>query len=526
MALTFTPYRFYGLRSSFRTKYRISEGYAEILKLRPSGWLVVQRLPLEDISTKIEDTKPQKLLGRGNIKITTVSGETMLWENLRDTKVVQDALYNWKTLEGTKGSPSPSGENIPDGEIQPTKATPASDSELERIRKEFKFYSPAQKTYRTAPLPKEGEEWKLERALPSGLLLWVEDDSKWWHQTRWWDWTKEDTTDYRLLQYNIERHQHENPRLTSQIRNTYAISWHPTVKRLATTGDGCVAKLWDAETGKLITAKPSYISCPGDNISWSYDGKVFAGERAMFDGWTGEILSRLPGIGHRYSSSDYATLRGFSQDLSSSNPSTSNNFSPWRPNSNQFVVDDLISNYPSGNGRTLTFRNNGTGAIEKIIDCDVESNIIDFAWHPKGRFIAIAFEKNVIRIIDIDEAKILAVLSIQHLIGWNPDGKILVARQDESKDDFVIWDALETEEKPMPEEMKSELWFKRFSKNVSADGLRYIKNGDDYSTNIYSLESDELLFTLPVRVTSAAWCPIDGGLLATCGGSETHIWRI
>ncbi len=99
MALTFTPYRFYGLRSSFRTKYRISEGYAEILKLRPSGWLVVQRLPLEDISTKIEDTKPQKLLGRGSIKITTVSGESMMWENLIDTKVVQDALYHWKTLD-------------------------------------------------------------------------------------------------------------------------------------------------------------------------------------------------------------------------------------------------------------------------------------------------------------------------------------------------------------------------------------------------------------------------------------------
>ena len=85
-------------------------------------------------------------------------------------------------------------------------------------------------------------------------------------------------------------------------------------------------------------------------------------------------------------------------------------------------------------------------------------------------------------------------------------------------------------EAPMPEEMKDELWFKRFFKNISADGLRYVKveHDENYvrSTNIYSVASDELVATLPKPITSAAWSPVDGGLLATCGGSETHVWKI
>src|SRR5262245_18417603 len=129
--------------------------------------------------------------------------------------------------------------------LTPTKVTPASDYELERIGKEFKFYSPAQKTYRTASWPKVGEEWKLERSLPSGLLLWVKDNSKLCTQSRWWHWTKKDTTDYRRLQYDVERHQRQNPYLSLQFRNTHSISWHPTVKLLASTGDGCISKLWN-----------------------------------------------------------------------------------------------------------------------------------------------------------------------------------------------------------------------------------------------------------------------------------------
>lgn len=545
MVLTFTPYRFYGLRKSFRTKYRISEGYAQILKLRPSGWFVVKRLPLDEISTEIiEDTKSQKLLGRGSIKITAVSGETMLWENLKHIKAVQDALYNWKTLEETNSHQSTSGENISDSGIQPTKATPASDSELEIIRKEFEFYSPAQKSYPNAPLPKEGEVWRLERTLPSGLNLLLNTDKSYLKGEI--EFLKEKLLginpyrdfDDRPYVYETGKFLSEDSRRDTQHWETESISWHPTKKWLVTAGTGSLAKIWDVENGNMITKRPfwdtkSYTSSSADGtLCWSYDGAMFVSFNDSYDGNTGERLTRnLTQDSSSYSSEKYYSLRGGeyrADGFRTVSPfSSTNNFSLWRPNSEQFM-----------NGRSeenLILRSRRTGEIEKIIVCGVTSKIKDFAWHPKGRFIAVTFDDDNIRIIDLDDAKIVADLSVQMLVGWSPDGKILVARKEKYKDDFVIWDALETEEKPMSEEIKNELWFKRFFKNISADGLRYIKIEQDEkyvrSTNIYSVESDELVATLPKEVTSAAWCPIDGGLLATCGKGgtqkgETHIWRI
>ena len=90
---------------------------------------------------------------------------------------------------------------------------------------------------------------------------------------------------------------------------------------------------------------------------------------------------------------------------------------------------------------------------------------------------------------------------------------------------FVVWNALETKEQPITDQIRNELWFKRFFNNVSADGLRYVRI-EGGQGKIYSLVSHELLATLPEPVTCAAWSPIDGSRLATCSGSKTHIWSI
>lgn len=413
-----------------------------------------------------------------------------------------------------------------------SKAIPVSNSELERIQREFKFFSPVQKPYKTAPLPKQGEDWRLDRSLPSGLLLQVRDE----YHKRWGKMYPKRSDVFRRLQYgDLEQHKRENPWLAVQIRNTSSISWHPTERLLVTAGDGIIAKLWDTETGKLITQEPLYSTSPGDSISWSYDGEVFAVDKCLFDGGTGEELAFIPGPGSgRYTGYRYSDLRGMRDYYAgASHLSFSYNFSPWRPGTNQYMLLDIEASAtgegavnpwkPDSNqyGKCLVFRNRCTGEIEKAIDSSVSSQIEDFAWHPSGRFIAVAFRDYNARIIDIDDARTIDSLSVQHLVGWSPDGKGLVLRKEKGKADFVIWDALETKEKPMPEEIRNELWFKRFFANISADGLRYIKN-----VNIYSVNSDELIATLPKQVSSAAWSPIDGGLLATCDGSETHIWSL
>lgn len=416
--------------------------------------------------------------------------------------------------------------------LKPTKAIPVSPSELERVQRDFRFNSPAQK-YDTAPSPKVGEVWKLERTLPSGLLLLRGDDPhsfindvKERIRTLLVGEQIEPEFDERPYLYNVERFKSEDPRREIQLRNTHSVAWHPKLNwLLATAGDGNIARVWNVN-GEAITKRPTWSRSPGETLSWSSGGELVLSDEYIIDGGTGEYVCRPKARWTtylRYSDFTYQELRGYHITPSNtSHLSSTNNFSPWRPNSTQLIFGD--------NERNLILRDGRTGEVEMMIDCDVPSDITDFAWHPKGRFIAVTFEEHNIRIIDIDEAKIVADLSVQHLLGWNPDGKILVARKEKGKAEFVIWDALEASEKPMPEEMKTELWFKRFSKNISADGLRYVNyvcdENHNCSTNIYSVASDELVATLPKSVDSAAWSPVDGRLLATCGGSETHIWKI
>ncbi len=297
---------------------------------------------------------------------------------------------------------------------------------------------------------------------------------------------------------------------------------------LVTGGDGNLIKIWDMEDGEMINSFPYVNDFKGVNfISWSYDKKLFitgGGRSVVFDEYGKKMQSEnLSQSSIGYSGFDYTMKRGLEPHSGSGtcHLSSNNNFSPWRPFSKQIIVRK--------NDESLLLSNRITGETEKIIKGNSSSKPVDFAWHPSGEFIAVSFEDDDIQIIRVDNSEVVRRLSVQYIVGWNPQGTIFIGRE-WGEDDFVIWNALEQKEKLMPEEMKDELWFKRFFKNISADGLRYIKieKNEDYSTkgNIYSVESDELLTTLPEKVTSAAWSPIDGGLLATCGGSETHIWRL
>src|SRR4029077_12717871 len=118
-----------------------------------------------------------------------------------------------------------------------SKAIPVSNSALERTQREFRFYSPVSKPYKSAPLQEEGEEWKLPRTLPSGLLVSNRRDTNpnWWKTvfTKNIDTTEEDV---RHLQYDIARHKRESPDLFIQIRHTSSVAWHPTKRLLVTAG--------------------------------------------------------------------------------------------------------------------------------------------------------------------------------------------------------------------------------------------------------------------------------------------------
>ncbi len=439
------------------------------------------------------------------------------------------------------------------------KAISVSDSESERIGRDFKFYSPVIKPVKKGPMPKAGEKWRLDRTLPSGLLVSNRRNPKWWQQI-FRSEAELEREDVRQLQYDIEKHLRENPNIFVQTRGTSSVAWHPTENLLVTAGDGIVAKLWDAETAELITRYPFYSTSPGRSISWSDDGDVFSVDDYLFDGRTGEALKGddygfLLGPGsYAYTPHAYASRRGMNDEGFPTTAST--NFTPFRPNSSQYLLRDSEAGRastsainpwkpgPDQYGRCLVLRNRRTGGVEAIVDCASSPGIEDFAWHPNGQFIAVAFKRDNVKIIDLYNVRTVDSLSVPRLVGWDPTGRILVLGRTNSGNDLVVWDALETKEKPFPEEIRNETWFKRFSSNISADGLRYIKG-----VQIHSTESDEIIARLPIEhVTAAAWSPIDGGLLATSGSgldnsdinttsrfavspegkrqSQTHIWRL
>ncbi len=417
-------------------------------------------------------------------------------------------------------------------DTRPVKAIPVSHSELERVRRHFRFFSPTRRSYEAAAPPEVGEEWRLERTLPSGLYLGLE----WTKLEEAYDFFRyflrlpakrfeREGYDFRKFQYDVERHQREHPLLYADERwETCSVSWHPIRKLLVTAGTGNQAKLWDVTTGDLITENPCWSSySSGRSISWSDDAELFLVDQYSFDGRTGELLRDAPRetSDWSYSSYEYDMLRGPASYRSGgvSHLASTHNFSPFRPNSGHHLVRNSEKN--------LILRNRLTGAVEREIDCDVPSNIKDFAWHPKGQFIAVAFEGHDARLIDADEVRTVDSLSARHLVGWSPDGRTLVLRRGREKgaDDLVAWDAVETEERPLDEGMKNKLWFKRFFDNISADGLRHIRI-EGGEGRVYSVASDELVATLPNPVTAAAWCPTNGGLLATCAGNKTHVWSI
>jgi len=436
--------------------------------------------------------------------------------------------------------------------LKPIKAVPITKAEWERVQNYFKFYSPIQSAVKVASGSRNAgeEEWKLERTLPSGLWLSVDlGEPSIWRENRFWQKPKKDpegSEDLSQFQYDVQTHLRRHPWLKARLQSTYSLAWHPYRMLLVTNGSNGPVKLWDVQSGKLITKLPHRTSSPGLVASWSPDGAVFATEDRMFNGMTGELKRSLPGIGSRYS--------GNYHRMDAHIFSTAYNFGPWRPHSTQFVVDETVhfenrrdngpnqwNPTPDLDGRTLVFQNRDSGVIERVIDCDVPSHIKDFAWHPSGKFVAVAFEEHNAHIIDIDEARTVAGLSVSRLVGWSPDGQTLVLRENAGKD-FVTWKAIEGKEKPISEEIKSELWFKRFFKNISADGLRYVKT-ETNGTSIYSVDSDRLLATLPNSTNAAAWSPIDGRLLATCRGNlsttlidadssglerggHTDIWRL
>ncbi len=424
--------------------------------------------------------------------------------------------------------------------IDPVKVGYPSKSELESVCSYFAFFSPSSGYIEKAPEPVIGECWKLQNTLKSGLYLGIENT---WLEMlyRRFRGKRFNHTGYDWRAYHqgdIEEHKRKKELLIHQYRKTYSLAWYstksyPYEQLLVTAGDGGLVKLWDIKKGILRTDYANFRGDdPGNKISWSSDGSLFiSGENHIFDGKTGDRIDHKP---FRFRRAPHwpDTYRLYSLSEKTSKPngewfrscywSSSCNLSPWRPNTHQLTMV----------GDKLTLYDALSEKIELVISCDVPSKIEDFSWHPGGRFIALAFEEDNVKVIDVENMKyVFGSSSANRISGWSSDGKFLLLSDMVGEDkDFTIWEASKLREtKGLSKALKNEICFKSLFTNISADFKRYLEfKFNDKKVEIFSLETDKLLNTLTFNriVENAAWSPDDARLLAICAGEETYIFKL
>ena len=382
--------------------------------------------------------------------------------------------------------------------------------------------------------PMEGEQWKIDRTFPSGLFLSItrsqgilQDIS--FVATLGKKEPNFESIDHREYQYDMDKLKREKRHIAHFQTNT--VAWHPSKPLLVTAGVSNVVKLWNTTDGRLLT---KHVLCPSpsakiEDIRWAPDGACFVAYEGrqtpiIYDGETGEMVFSL-----KDDQNKYRLVNGHLGFMF---------FDPWRPNSNQ-----LTTIQEKG---ILSLWNRESGKLEQSIDCNVKE-IFHFSWHPSGRFIAVCdLDNSTTSVIDVNNAKIIAVLRDRRLNGWLPDGKGVWMRSGDWSS-HLVWDAQEMVEEPISkavyqggilqhrEGLKTEnawdkeVFLRDIYRNVSADGLRYIEVSHRGEAKIFSTESLRVVSTLPQKIYSAAWSSHDGQLLATCvpfNHGESHIWRL
>lgn len=276
-------------------------------------------------------------------------------------------------------------------------------------------------------------------------------------------------------------------------QNVLSVTFSPNGKTIASGGKDNTVRLWDADSGKLLTTFIGHKG-PVTSVALSPDGKILASGSQdktirLWNVASGETLTvfneHIDGVTDIAFSPDGKTLASGSHD---------NSVRLWNINS----------------GTALMVFTGHLNAVTSV------------AFSPDGKTLASGAYDNTARLWNIANGKFLAVFKghtgFVNSIKFSPDGNTLASGSNDKT--LRLWDISSGDTLAVLEGHNSDINSIAFSpdRKVLASG------SEDNTVRLWSVASGKLLTIIEGAVTSIAFSP-DSKILVTGNNNSVHLWE-
>jgi len=315
-------------------------------------------------------------------------------------------------------------------------------------------------------------------------------------------------------------------------------TYSPDGKNIVTASWDKTTKIWDAETGELLYSLEEHTKNV-NSAAYSPDGKTIVTASLdktakIWDSQTGELLHSLEGhTGGVY-------FAGYSPDGKNIVTASSDKTAKiWDSKTGELLhsliePDYIISAEYSPDGKTIitTSRDktakiwdSETGKLLNSLEGHTE-NVVSAAYSPDGKTIVTASSDKTAKIWDAETGKLLHSLE-GHTRGvksatYSPDGKTIITVYDFGK--AKIWDA---ETGKLLHSWEGYYPYGVYSAAYGPDGRTIVTASDDKTAKIWDTQTGELLYSLKGHTNgiSSTIYSLDGKNIVTTSDNTVKIWN-
>ena len=317
---------------------------------------------------------------------------------------------------------------------------------------------------------------------------------------------------------------------------------------LVATAERHFARLWETETGKLVSS----LSADQSTLMWvdfSPDGKMLAGagydrtakiwsvesgqELATLSGHIGDVMTTrfspdgktlvTAGSEGRVRLWDVATW----QETDVLHPDWSEDDVPEPVLAIAYAPDQKLVASAHGD-KTVRLRDPSTGRMVRLLEGN-DHLVSCIAFSPDGRLLATAGGDKIVKLRDVDGTReAISTTLVGHTdeilsVAFSPDGKRLASSGEDKT--IRLWDVVSGDQQAKLEGHSEAVR----SVAYSADGKRLASGGDDGAVKIWDPETARELATLTGHtgsIQAVAFSP-DGKTLASAGEDKSvKLWDV